>query len=1022
MTSACKRPRDGRMAESFLNKDVCCDEDFEELFTLECGLGKRRGVDKMTSDEMKKEAQSHIYNYKKSNGVELDKHQSLACSKVFKNDLTMINAGPGTGKTTTVCKLLQSIMLDSGHDPPMVVALTFTRAGEQVLIKNMEKLLPDHLIKSMFSFPSDKGLYIATFDKFAGNIIGALDIGNVGYDGRKLIAGKHISEDEDLKLDFLVVDESQDVKVPEMAIITSLAEKTKRTVLAGDPRQECSQGNMFFSSKWMYTEEEEGKVAKCNLVNNYRSSPGIVCRINQFSAENFPNIGGKCPQYAAAAKYHDLEERDFPSVVIHDCLGSSDMGVKIAEVLIKYSPDDAYVIAPATFRKMGCAMTWNKLESCMKAQNCRMSTEITTNERKTSCEKECQDSYMIGTSQKLKGTERNYVLIYGVDLDYKNQFFKPNRLKKLLYVALSRAKLQVHIFMNTKGRTTDSMRNLEGSFITKRGRFTKNLAEESLQIIEKTSQDYRRIANNHQGPRVIMKSGCSGVATKDFDTVTKHVYSLDNMFEVPTFSDEKMERYLTSLVNIISGIEYRTTRIVVTSSSKVPPNKRYVMRKLHNSGKFELMCPKEIAEKVQKFLCEGDQKYHKEILGAFGAENLAHINSADSIITLRNDINVLNLKTADLDKLKEITSFTKDSLLFMRKLVSKELFLTKSQKDRKLSIWTSEEERYHEQLFWDELDEDWLQETSVTTKNTEHLGTSAVPSCLSFRSQLEKIDSSPYVTCKFNFSISCQGYDIPVMIINSSDGPSDSDSRICACVARMAGCPFGLIWASGPADVLFIEAINPLVLNSMVRAIFFTEMTENIVRARYIPPPYLVGAWKVFYLEINEIGDEQQDEVKFASQIALLCTEQTGKVLDAQMLCIKEPIQGNVKRKWKYEIYSWIKRACRGLISPVITTNVEASNRFLTALRDNAESYDTYDHPTLEPHDLWYPIKGIMGDDIVDFRDQLEKVEKDNKLNFAISHMICPPMAKDMIMNDPMDRCIASCCFTNALFNWDGDV
>ncbi len=78
---------------------------------------------------------------------------------------------------------------------------------------------------------------------------------------------------------------------------------------------------------------------------------------------------------------------------------------------------------------------------------------------------EKKSKYQVETAMKLKGSEKDVVHLYSLDSNYMEQHVQPNRLLKLLYVALSRARNTIYLYFNTTGHPTHLLNSLEGSFL-----------------------------------------------------------------------------------------------------------------------------------------------------------------------------------------------------------------------------------------------------------------------------------------------------------------------------------------------------------------------------------------------------------------------------------------------------------------------------------------------------------------------------------------------------------------------------
>lgn len=104
-----------------------------------------------------------------------------------------------------------------------------------------------------------------------------------------------------------------------------------RTVLAGDPKQECFSECSYFSNLWCSVDESEGEVARVHLVNNYRSCASIVEKLNLFSKRYFPNIGGKEKQVSKVGEC-DGYRRGEDCIKVYHCNNNLEIGRTIARI------------------------------------------------------------------------------------------------------------------------------------------------------------------------------------------------------------------------------------------------------------------------------------------------------------------------------------------------------------------------------------------------------------------------------------------------------------------------------------------------------------------------------------------------------------------------------------------------------------------------------------------------------------------------------------------------------------------
>ncbi len=310
-------------------EDAECSVDREEdsialEFVEESGKASTYKIQPETLKRLKtSRARKDLGKISFENLRDLDDYQRKAKS----TDLTMINAGPGTGKTTTVCRIICELLMERGESVSILV-LSFTVQAEKELLRTVRSIVSRELILSKADVMMGRGLSILTFDKMAYQVTGK----NGGtYSDKKREAGESlnsISQNGNIIFDYLIIDECQDVGHHEARMLIPLEKLSRRVILAGDPRQECFRGTMFFSDRWCRSVVVPGKVEKMNLVYNYRSCEHIVNMLNAYSAINFPNIGGNLAQISARGSCKETCETNRCLHIIH-CKKNVDMGRSI---------------------------------------------------------------------------------------------------------------------------------------------------------------------------------------------------------------------------------------------------------------------------------------------------------------------------------------------------------------------------------------------------------------------------------------------------------------------------------------------------------------------------------------------------------------------------------------------------------------------------------------------------------------------------------------------------------------------
>lgn len=166
----------------------------------------------------------------------LDKRQKSAVVAATCKKLTLINAGPGTGKTTTLCVMVRELM--NLPEKPKILFLSYSTKAEQVMKEKLVDMGLDHCMVDKRDMYIVSGICVLTFDKYAYTINKTV---YESYNMSKLKVLdllREISKQRTQLLDYIIVDECQDLSLVEFQMLEEVGKFSKRTVLAGDPRQE----------------------------------------------------------------------------------------------------------------------------------------------------------------------------------------------------------------------------------------------------------------------------------------------------------------------------------------------------------------------------------------------------------------------------------------------------------------------------------------------------------------------------------------------------------------------------------------------------------------------------------------------------------------------------------------------------------------------------------------------------------------------------------------------------------------
>ena len=200
-------------------------------------------------------------------------HLSLAQEAVVKDtaDHILVSAGPGSGKTMVLVHKIASLLLMEDIKPDQFLMLTFSKSAALEFRSRVHKLVPEH-----------RGLLkIATFHGFCFDLLGEIgDLERSDAVIAKAIAAledKDVELQTVLNKSVLVLDEFQDVTEEEWRLVRTLADKIPnlRIIAVGDDDQNIYEWRGASNDHWhafvrRFAPEQHA------LLTNHRSAPNIV--------------------------------------------------------------------------------------------------------------------------------------------------------------------------------------------------------------------------------------------------------------------------------------------------------------------------------------------------------------------------------------------------------------------------------------------------------------------------------------------------------------------------------------------------------------------------------------------------------------------------------------------------------------------------------------------------------------------------------------------------------------------------
>lgn len=188
----------------------------------------------------------------------------------------VVAAGPGSGKTRVLVHKLASLLLMEDVKHEQLLMLTFSRAAVTEFKKRLLKLIGNAAnyieIKTFHSYCFDLLGKVGSLEKSDGIISKTI----------QKIKNKEVEESRITKT-VLVIDEAQDMNNDEFELINTLMQQNEemRVIAVGDDDQNIYE---FRGSSSIYLEQfiKVNNAVKYELVENYRSKNNLVDFSNQF--------------------------------------------------------------------------------------------------------------------------------------------------------------------------------------------------------------------------------------------------------------------------------------------------------------------------------------------------------------------------------------------------------------------------------------------------------------------------------------------------------------------------------------------------------------------------------------------------------------------------------------------------------------------------------------------------------------------------------------------------------------------
>lgn len=411
----------------------------------------------------------------------------------------IVAAGPGSGKTKVLVHKLASLLLMEDVKHEQLLMLTFSRAAATEFKKRLLKLIGNaaHFIeiKTFHSYCFDLLGRVGTLEKSADILKTAVKrIRNGDVEANKITKA------------VLVIDEAQDMNSDEFALINALIEQNEemRVIAVGDDDQNIYEFRGA-SSKYLQQFIDENKAVKHELIENYRSKNNLVAFSNQFVRQiqhrlkEMPIIANQTDN--GKIKIVNYQSNNLITPLVKDIVNTDLSGttcvltktneeaIKVAGLLLKNGikvkliqsndgfnlynlievrflmdkvdvganiytiSDDIWDDAKKELNNTFCNS--NKLEICQNIikdfestnLNKKYKTDLEILVRESKLEdfyNENGETVFVSTIHKAKGKEFDNVFLL---LENFNQ--STDEVKRQLYVAMTRAKRNLNIHLNT---------------------------------------------------------------------------------------------------------------------------------------------------------------------------------------------------------------------------------------------------------------------------------------------------------------------------------------------------------------------------------------------------------------------------------------------------------------------------------------------------------------------------------------------------------------------------------------------
>lgn len=397
------------------------------------------------------------------------------------NGITIVNAGPGTGKTTTACRKAYEFKNEG------IIFISYTNAS----VDEDRKRMYDYPLTSslMLSDGFNKSYVFGTIDKIAGMINRNI---YETYDHSIKEATDKI-KNLSFKQKHIIVDEAQDIDDLRSDFIYTLFffGRFKSLTIFGDPRQKINEhAGMWYKNLWIHSSN--------NMYFNYKGGRSILNRIGFTISHRFKNkeiislvnslssrrkelhcelflndsniIGEHFNEPIAICNISNENEKTVMNNICDFIKTKHNEGLPYSEFI---------VVGPSLESDNKTSLLSKKIASFFRNYGipCRLFSEGSYE----------SNGVLFSTIQSVKGMEADYIFLFGLN-NYPNSFsmIPYEEAESLIYVSHSRAKRKIFYINNLN------------SMILPRGIKDENILNlykgMTFQLEEKDNEEYKPVS------------------------------------------------------------------------------------------------------------------------------------------------------------------------------------------------------------------------------------------------------------------------------------------------------------------------------------------------------------------------------------------------------------------------------------------------------------------------------------------------------------------------------------------------